>query len=295
MPQNDDLDLDLAQDSRQTGRPFGPDDPAAERGRRVVLIVAAVVLVIAALGGWYWWSSQPAETPAAQTDAGPATEAPVTAPAPVDRLGEGEAIDLPPLNEMDPTARSLVGALSTRPELANLLASDDLVRKFVVSVDRISRGASPTGQVGSLRPAQQFSVERPNARSTVTGASFARYDNAVGMLLSMEPEALARVYGQLRPRFDEAYAELGVPDSTFDAAVERAIVHLLQVSPEHARGTVEPVKGTVYAWSDPGVENLSSAQKNLLRLGPTHAAAVQAHLRRVAEALGIPAERLPRR
>ena len=144
-----------------------------------------------------------------------------------------------------------------------------------------------------LRPEQAFSVVSPNSESRIRPESFARYDGVVALIRSLDPEALARVYGQLRPRLNDAYAELGVPGEDFDAPVLRAISHLLSVSPQLAEGTVTPVKGTTYAWTDPRAENLSSAQKHLLRLGPVHAAAVQAHLRRIAEALGIPAERLP--
>lgn len=291
MPEPNDLDLDLAR-ADAGARPPGLDPSSGEHaGRRLVLVVVAVALALASVIGWYWWSRQPA-SPAPATTGQATTEAPVES-AGTPRLGDAEAIDLPPLGEMDPTVRTLMGALSARPELARLLATDDLVRRFVVSIDRIGRGASPAAQVAVLRPEGAFSVDRPYSQATIRPESFARYAGVVTMVQSLEPEALARIYGQMRPRLNEAYAELGVPGETFDVAVERAISHLLSVSPDLARGAVVPVKGTTYAWADPTTENLSAAQKHLLRLGPAQAAAVQAHLRRVAQALGIPAERLP--
>jgi hypothetical protein len=53
-------------------------------------------------------------------------------------------------------------------------------------------------------------------------------------------------------------------------------------------------RGIGYAFEDPRLEGLTSAQKQLLRFGPENARRVQASLHRLALALGIPAERLPR-
>jgi hypothetical protein len=53
-------------------------------------------------------------------------------------------------------------------------------------------------------------------------------------------------------------------------------------------------RGIGYAYADPGLESLTAAQKQLLRMGPRNAHTVQSSLRAIAIALGIPAERLPR-
>ena len=42
-----------------------------------------------------------------------------------------------------------------------------------------------------------------------------------------------------------------------------------------------------------GLESLTNAQKQLLRMGPRNVKLIQAKLREVAVALGIPASRLP--
>lgn len=287
---HDDLDLGLRPEPGG-GPPAHPDEQHAAHRRALILSAVAGVVVLAILG-WFWWSRDVAPEEA-YPELG-VTEAPVDA-APAEPLGTGDAAVLPPLGELDPTVRTLMSSLSAQPELASLLATEGLVRNFVVGVDRVGRGLSPVGQVSVLRPDQPFSVERPNQRTRIQSGAFERYAGAVAMFQSLEPEALARVYGQLRPRLNEAYAELGVPGQTFDQAVERAIVHLLEVDPQGAAGEVAPVKGTTYAWVDERTERLSAAQKQLLRLGPAQASEVQAHLRRVAAALGIPAERLPAR
>jgi hypothetical protein len=49
----------------------------------------------------------------------------------------------------------------------------------------------------------------------------------------------------------------------------------------------------VYAFASPALEQLSPAQKLLIRTGPANARRIQARLRAIALALGIPASRLP--
>ncbi len=52
-------------------------------------------------------------------------------------------------------------------------------------------------------------------------------------------------------------------------------------------------KGIGYAFADSRLENLTAAQKQLLRMGPENARTIQRSLREIALALGIPPERLP--
>ena len=56
---------------------------------------------------------------------------------------------------------------------------------------------------------------------------------------------------------------------------------------------VRPEGGTGYAFTDPALEALTPAQKQLLRTGSANVQKTQASLRAIALALGIPAERLP--
>lgn len=286
MTPPDHLDLDLGRGDREPETPLRPDPSPA---RRILVIGGAVVLGLLAVGLWFWWSAgreDPASTAGQAVSDGSVAEE--RAP-----LGSGDALALPPLgSQLDPVVRGLLSGLSARPELARLLATDGLVRRFVTSVDGIARGRTPSRQVAVLRPDGPLSIDRGDHDGRISDASFSRYDGLAATVEDLDPEDLARLYGQLKPRLDDAHAELGGGGS-FDAAMERAIVHLLSVNPEFARGTVRPAKGVVYEWTDASTENLSSAQKHVLRMGPGNARRVQAKLRAFAEALGIPAQRLP--
>ena len=181
--------------------------------------------------------------------------------------------------------------MSSRPELAALLASDGLVRRFAVSVDAIARGDSPAGQVRAVAPRGPFRVQEQSGIITIDPASYVRYDGLVKLVEDMPAPQLARLYGRLKPRLEEAYAELGA-GGTFDDAMTRAIKHLLATPLPPANAQMRPSRGINYAYFDEHFESLSAAQRQLLRLGPDRARRVQARLRAFGIALGIPADQL---
>ncbi len=253
-------------------------------------LVAAVVVALLAGGLWYWWTRD-ANDPSGDAPRQAVSEVPSEPPLPA--LGQGEpAAQLPPLDELDPFVRNMLAGLSARPELAALLTTDNLVRRFVVSVENLARGSTPSGQIPVLSPRTSFSVESPESASRISPEAFRRYDGTAATVADLDADGLAQLYGRLKPRLEDAYAELGTGGS-FDEAMEQAIRHLLAAPPDAATGEVRPVKGVAYAYSSPDVENLSAAQKQLIRMGPQNARRVQAKLRELALALGIPASRLP--
>lgn len=263
------------------------------RPRSPAPLIGVVALIVAIGLGLWWWSARSTQAPATTTAAAKAPALPpATRPAPAHGLGIGEPDpNLPGLGDLDSYVRPLLAALSSRPELAALLATDDLVRRFVVSVEAVARGASPAAQVRAVAPRGAFTVKGRSGATIIDPSSYERYDGLVRMVEDLEPENLARIYGRIKPRLEEAYAELGVA-GTLDEVMGRAIRHLLDTPdlPESAR--VEPARGTNYAYVDPAFENLSSAQRQLLRLGPARAARAKEHLRRFGQQLGIPPERL---
>ena len=199
--------------------------------------------------------------------------------------------NLPPLSNLDGYVRPLLAVLSSRPELAALLASDGLVRRFAVSVEAIARGASPAGQVRAVAPRAPFKVQQRGGELVIDPASYARYDGLVRLVEDMEPGQLARLYGRLKPRLEEAHAELGA-GGTFDDTMTRAIQHLLAAPLPPPDARMQPAGGTNYAYDDERFEGLSAAQRQLLRLGPDRARRVQERLRAFGIALGIPADQL---
>ena len=138
-----------------------------------------------------------------------------------------------------------------------------------------------------------FQVEERGEDLFINSRGYSRYLPLATAASSVNPEDAAKLYTTLKPRIDEAYAELGQTGTTFDQTLERAIVLLLKTPVPEGRVPVEPNGAVGYRFANPVLEKLTPTQKLLIRFGPDSQRAVQTSLRNIALALGIPADRLP--
>lgn len=249
----------------RTGPPIGP----------IAIIAGSIVAFIA--GGAWWMSRQPAPagvTPAAVT----ATEAPIAAPAPPPT----PAAPLPPLDRMDPLMRSLLGALSARPELARWLATDALIQQLAAAIDAASLGRSSARSFRMVAPAGSFATARRGTRRTIDPASYRRYDGLVTTVTSIDASAVVAVYKTIHPRLNEAYRNMGRPNGDVDRALSQALSILIETPV--LRDPIELVEGSGARWAfaDPKVEGLAQTQKQLLRMGPDNVDALLVWLRAVS-------------
>lgn len=143
-----------------------------------------------------------------------------------------------------------------------------------------------------LRPSSPFRVVERSDGLYLDPRTYERYTGLADAAASIDPAGGARLYATLKPRIEEAHRELGHLDTPFDRVLERAIVLLLETPVQEGPVRVEP-RGIVYGFADEDLEELTPAQKQLLRMGPRNARVVQNALRAIALALGIPSERLP--
>jgi hypothetical protein len=252
-------------------------------------ILASLFIAVAAGAVWFYLfsgrdSQQQSSATQAATAAAPATK-PLGTPT--------DSIPLPPLDETDALVRQLVAALSSHPTVAAWLATDDLLRSFTVAVDNIADGATPARRLGALRPAGTFRVIDADDDVSIDPRSYERYAPLAGAIDSLDPEGTARLYSTLKPRIEDAYAELG-RDRSFDVALERAFVAMLQTPVLDGEVRLVPTGAVLYAFENSRVEGLTAAQKQLARMGPRNVRVIQGKLRQIGLALGIPDERLPR-
>lgn len=207
--------------------------------------------------------------------------------------GEAAPIALPPLDESDVVVANLVRKLSSHPRVAAWLTTQGLVRNFAVVVWNIAEGKTPAKSLRPLRPVTPFRVVERNGDIYVDSRSYERYTSLAEAVASLDATGSASLYATIKPRIEEAHRELGGRDTPFDRTLERAVVLLLRTPIQEDPTRLEP-HGIGYAFADPGVESMTAAQKQLLRMGPQNARIIQAKLREIALALGIPSQRLPR-
>jgi len=262
-----------------------PVPPAPYRPAWPWLVTGAVLLGVA-VAVYFFVRARPAPPAASEQR----VAAPPAATRPLG--GEKAAIDVPPLDLSDPVVRQLVEQLTAHPRIAAWLATGGLIRTFTVGVENIAAGATPAAHFPVLRPPAAFETVARDGAIRIAPRSYQRYDDLADAMASIDPDGAARLYATLKPRIEEAYRDLGYPDTPFDRTLEAALVHLLRTPAPDGAARLEP-KGIGYGYVDARLEGLSDAQKHLLRTGPRNVPIVQASLRRIALALGIPAERLP--
>ncbi len=257
-----------------------PSPPREPRTGRALwpYLLAALVVVVGLIA--YLLLSRREPPPPPPPPPPPAAEeaAPVPPPAPV---------ELPPLAASDDWLRRVVAGLSSHPDLARWLVTDDLVRRFTAAVDNVARGESPRPHLGFLAPSGEFAVVERGGSLYVAPRSYARYSRVAEVISSIDAAGAAQLYRNVRPLLQEGYADLGYPDRQFDETLGRAVRHLLATPLPEQAPRLEPGVES-FGFSDPRLEGLSAAQKHLLRMGPDNAAIVLAKLREIAALLDLP-------
>jgi hypothetical protein len=254
--------------------------PRRDERRSPLGWIAAIVAALGLVGaGAWWWSRDGAEPAAEPTPAGEAPAAEAEAPAPE------PAFVLPSLDQSDPLVRELVARLSSHPQLARWLVTDELVRRTARIVGNVAWGEDPRPHLPFLKPATPFRVDESTEATTIDPRSYQRYDLAVDVFDSIDTPGAAALYRKFRPLLAEAYTELGYPD-TWVSALRTAVRVVLEtpVVPERAQVVHQAVS---YRYLDPELEGLPDAQKLLLRAGPRNAERFKAKVRELATAAGV--------
>ena len=275
MPDYDDIDLH----EPGTLAPILEPRPPERSPLRFVLPVALILIAIAM--GYLLMQRQEvaSTTPAAQ-------QAASAAPGARTPAAEPSAITLPPLDQSDALVGQMVRMLSMHPSVITWLTTKGLIRNAAVVTVAIADGGTPAAQLRSLKPAGRFAVTESRFNPAVDPRSYQRYDMLTAAVASVDPAAAARTYATLKPLLDDAHRDLGYPDTPFDRTLERAIGRLL-ATPVIAERVSLRVRGGVFAYDDERLEELTAAQKQLLRFGPRNVERIQAALRAFAAAAGL--------
>jgi hypothetical protein len=165
--------------------------------------------------------------------------------------------------------------------------NDRLLRRFVLSVDAIAGGYSPSNELEFLRPLKPFYVSEDEGRLVVASGTYRRYNVVSDVFTSIDANGAVEIYREFRPRLEAIYREVGWANDDFDTRLREAVDHLLEVNAPTGQIEVEQ-RAIVYAYAEDRFENLTEAQKHLLRMGSRNAAAIQAKLSVLRSLMGWP-------
>ena len=260
-------------------------------GRIIGIGLVVVVIIAAGLGVYYYFYGRPAKAPISTEE--PAAKQ-ISPPLEKPVLGkEAPVISLPALNDSDEWLRKKAKDLSTYSKLAEWLKVNDLIRRIAAAVDNIAHGMSPRAHLKFLTPDKSFTVVKKGEEFYLNPQSYRRYDLVADAFASLDAKGAVRIFGEVKPLFQEAYQELGYPNQDFQETLIQAIKELLGTP--IVKGDIVVVQSvTTYQMADENLEDLDDAQKDLLRMGPQNIRKVQNKLREMALALGVLENQLPK-
>ena len=201
------------------------------------------------------------------------------APEPERNEDETNVIELPTLTDSDPFVFETLQTLQNGMALVNALAEDQIVRKFVVFVENISRGEFPQTGLPYKGLGQEMPVSEIDDNLFVMDqVAHSRFDQVVSTFVETDTDSAVIIYQMLSPLFQQAYAEIGFRNVSFDETLRAAINNVLRTT--NMEGPYQLVKPSVmYLYADSSVENLAEVHKQLLRIGPDNTSALKAKLR----------------
>lgn len=224
---------------------------------------------------------------------------PAPLPEPADAAGEEETAEpagagaangrLPELEASDEPAADTLRNLFGAEPIESFLIPRDLIRRVVLTVDSLDREPLPLW----LRPVRRvpgpLAAQSQGQGETQTlyldAANAQRYAALVSAFTRVDAQAFASAYRRYYPLFQDAYDRIGNPRKRYfnDRLIE-ILDHLLATP-----AVPEPVAlirpKVVYLYADPALEERSSGQKTLMRLGRDQSAQVQAKLREIRSAI----------
>lgn len=193
--------------------------------------------------------------------------------------GNIDIIQLPALNSSDSFVNEGLRALQNGAALVDLLAQDQIVRKFVVFAENISRGEFPQTGLPYRTLGEAMPVRNLDENLFVMDESaHSRFDYAVQTFVSMDAGAAMAFYRTLSPLFQQAYAEIGFRNISFDETLRNAINNVLLTT--NMEGPYQLVRPSImYLYADASIENLQEVHKQLIRIGPDNTILLKEKLR----------------
>lgn len=258
-----------------------------EAPKKPIVIAAVAFGVLATVGLLFLKRSSP-PPPTPVVEAPPPEPAPPEPPPP-----QRKKLELPPLEQSDEFLREHIKTLSSNASLAEWLKAEDLARRIAAALEVMGGGKIPRDSLGFMAPKKKFATVKSGGKVFLDPKSYARYDAAGAAAESVDAQAAARLFMDLKPLLDQACQELGRRTCDVRETLLKDIKSLLEVP--QVEGMI-PLRMKIVTWemTDEKLERLSPPQKLLLRMGPKNSAKVQGKLRELAMAVGASEGMLPK-
>jgi hypothetical protein len=275
-----------------------PPTPPQPRAISPLLIVGIVVLAVAVVYLLWRGTREPAPVVA---EAPPAQVQPAPQPAPEPEIRHPiEAVPAEPLQRAEPLPSreesdaalvEVMTALVGKAALMEYFVPEELVRRFVTTVDNLPRESLPMRVRAVKATPGAFVVAGPETERSIHADNARRYEPFVRFIEGLDARTLVSIYVHFYPLLREEYRSLGFPTKQFNDRVVEAIDDLLAApEPEGPVALVQPK--VMYKFADPELESLSAGRKIMIRIGTDNARRLKAKLREMRQVLaGPPATR----
>lgn len=252
----------------------------------IILIAAAALFLYSERAGREAETAPPLPPPAAPEADRPAPRHSVPEPEPEraaaadDTAAVSRWASLPALADSDEPLREALASLIGDEGLNQWLIPDRIIERTVATVNSLDRAPIPL----RFRPLRHIpglpEVIEDGERILLAPENARRYAPLMALLERADPDALAELYHDYYPLFQEAFEANGIAGAYFNDRLVEVIDHLL-AAPE-VSSPVELVRPEVfYQFADPALEASSFGRKILIRAGPENSDTIKEWLRRV--------------
>ena len=193
---------------------------------------------------------------------------------------------IPELNNSDAVIEEAFAEIHELENLLRIFIFRDFIRHIVVTIDNITAKKLPRRFVFTQSPKDSFMVQTSEDEKIfiIKEMNYSRYNLYLNFLNKVSNEQLVSIYIKFYPLFQQAYDELGYSGRYFNDRLVEVIDHLLQ-TPEVDK-QIKLVRPKVfYQFLDDELENLSSGQKILIRIGPENGSQMKARLKAIKQLL----------
>jgi len=182
-------------------------------------------------------------------------------------------------------------AISTSKQFKKSLFQTEIIRKIIFSINDMAQGLRPSTKIlNELPHTKAFIVMTRGDKMYISPKSYQRYDHLAQAIHDIDSNAGVAVYKKYLPLFRRVFKDFSYPASYQVSDIFKAAVGKVLQAPT-IQDRIEVVQPSVhYKFADAKLENLSSLDKQMLRMGPDNTRVIQKKLRELISAL-IEAER----